>query len=70
MTEYPVCATCLTCLVNDDWTALEDDTGALAMAETLGWVTYDRTEDHGVYRCTICSEDHYGPAEIITATTA
>ena len=62
-----VCTTCLVGLVNDDWSAVEDGPAAVASAEALGLVTYAGSEDHGVYRCAVCSEDHYGQAELVTA---
>ena len=67
MNEFLVCTDCLVGLVNDDWTATDDDAAIAAAAESLGWVTHDRTEDHGVFRCYVCSEDHYGAAEVVAA---
>lgn len=62
-----VCTTCLVGLVNDDWSAHEDDPAVTTTAEALGLVTHTGSEDHGVYRCTVCDEDHYGTAEHVTA---
>lgn len=62
-----VCTTCLVGLVNDDWSAHEDAPAVTATAEALGLVTHTGSEDHGVYRCTVCDEDHYGAAELVTA---
>ncbi|MCT2033604.1 hypothetical protein M3E10_02910 [Dietzia cinnamea] len=65
--DHLVCTTCLVGLVNDDWTAIEDNHSAVATAEALGMVTHTGSENHGVYRCTVCGDDHYGRAEIVTA---
>lgn len=65
--EHLVCTTCLVGLVNDDWTAIEDNHSVTATAEALGLVTHTGREDRGVYRCTVCDEDNYGNAEIVTA---
>ena len=37
--DHLVCTTCLVGLVNDDWTAIEDNHSAVATAEALGMVT-------------------------------
>ena len=65
--NHLVCTTCLVGLVNDDWTVHEDAPGVIATAEALGLVAHAGSTDCGVYRCTICDEDNYGHAEIVTA---
>ena len=67
MNEFLVCTACLIGLVNDDWTFTDDDAAIAVAAESLGWVTHARTEDHSVFRCYVCSEDHYGAAEVVAA---
>ena len=65
--DHLVCTICLDGLVNDDWTAIEENHSAISTAEALGMVTHTGSENHGVYRCTVCDEDNYGRAEIVTA---
>lgn len=66
--SHLVCTTCLVGLVNDDWSAHDDAPAVVASAEALGLVAHIGSEDRGVYRCTVCDEDHYGNAEIVAET--